>query len=68
MQVAKVALRILDEDVKLVGTYSDNPMLNTLIYDMEFPDGSTKPYAANIIAENIHKYVYLDGHRSRHFG
>ena len=41
MQVAKVALRILDEDGNLVGTYYDNPMLNTLMYDVEFPDGAT---------------------------
>ena len=34
MQVAKVARRIIDEDRKLVGTYSDNPMLNTLMYDV----------------------------------
>ena len=57
MQVTKVAQRILDEDGKLVGTYSDNSMLNTLIYDVEFHDGATKPYAANIIAENIHNSV-----------
>ena len=68
MQVAKVALRILDEDVKLVGTYSENPMLNTLIYDVEFPDGATKPYAANMIAENIHNSVDSDGHLSIPFG
>ena len=39
MQVAKVARNILDEDGELVGTYSENPMLNTLMYDVEFPDG-----------------------------
>ena len=43
-------------------------MLNTLIYDVEFPDGATKPCAANMIAENIHNSVDLDGHRSRPFG
>ena len=63
MQVAKVVRRILDEYGKLVGTYSDNPMLNTLMYDVEFPDGATKPYAANIISENIHNFVYSDGHQ-----
>ena len=57
MQVAKVARRILYEYVKLVGTYSYNPVLNTLMYDVEFPDGATKPYATNMIAENIHNYV-----------
>ena len=67
MKVAKVARRILDEIGKLVGTYYDNPMLNTLMYDVAFPDGATKPYAANMIAENIHNSVDLDGHISRPF-
>ena len=58
MQAAKVSWRILDEYGKLVGTYSDNLMLNTLVYDVEFPDGATKPYAANMIIENIHKSMY----------
>ena len=57
MKVAKVAQTILYEDGKLVGTYYDNPMLNTLMYEAEFPDGATKPYAANMIAENIHNSV-----------
>ena len=34
IQVAKVSRRILDEDGNHVGTYSDNPMLNTLMYDV----------------------------------
>ena len=51
-----------------IRTYSDNPMLNTLMYDVEFPDGATNPYTANIISENIHNFVYSDGHRSRTFG
>ena len=50
MQVAKVSRTVLDEDGKLVGTYYDNPIINTLMYDVEFPDGATKPYADNMIA------------------
>ena len=43
-------------------------MLNTLMYDVEFPDGATNPYASNMIAKNIHNYMDSDGHRSRPFG
>ena len=68
IQVSKVAQSILDEYRKLVGTYSDNPMLNTLMYDVEFPDVATKPYDANIISENIHNSVDSGGHQSSHFG
>ena len=68
MQVIKVARRILDAYGKLAGNYSENPMLNTLMYDVDLPDSSTKPYAANMIAEKIHNSVYLDGNLSITFG
>ena len=68
MQVVKVAQIFLDKDENLVGTYSDDPMLNNLMYDVEFPDGATKYYAANMIAENIHNSVDSYGHQSRPFG
>ena len=68
MKVAKADRRIQDEDGNIVETYAEKPMLNTLMYDMEFPDGATKPYAANMIAENLHNYVDSDGHQYRHFG
>ena len=68
MQVAKVARIVLDKDGKLVGTYSDNPMLDNLMYDVELPDCDTNSYADNMIAENIHNSVYSGGHQSRPFG
>ena len=67
MQVSKVSRRIIDEYGKIVGTYSDNPMLYTLMYDVELPDGATKPYAANMIVSIIHKFVDLYGHRLKTF-
>ena len=68
MQVSKVSRIILDEYGNLVETYSDNPMPNTLMYDVEFPAGAIKPYAANMTAENIHNSVDSDENRSRTFG
>ena len=62
IQVAKVAQIILYEYGNLVGTYSNNTTLNTLMYGVEFPDGATKTYAANMISDNIHNYVDSDGH------
>ena len=61
LQLAKVVRRSLDENGKLVGSYSDNPILNSLLYEVEFPDGTTKPYAANMIEQNIHDLVDGDG-------
>ena len=33
-----------------------------MVYDVEFPDGVVKEYAANIIAENMYSQVDPDGH------
>ena len=42
-------------------------MLNTIMYNVEFPDDDIKPSATNMIAENIHNYVGSDGNRYRPF-
>ena len=39
---------------QLVVAYHSNPLMNTQVCDVEFPDGSLCKYAANIIAENIY--------------
>ena len=57
----KVTRRALGPDGQVAGTYDDNPFLNTTIYEVEFPDGQVKDYAANIIAENMLTQVDSDG-------
>ena len=42
MQPAKVIGRSKDEHGKIVGTYDTNSLLNTLVYDVEFPDGDVR--------------------------
>ena len=37
-------------------------MLNTVIYEVEFPDGQVNDYAANVIAENMLTQVDEDGY------
>ena len=44
------------------GKYNDNPYLNSLLYEVELPDGQVKEYSANIIAENMLTQVDSDGH------
>ena len=39
-------------------------MLNTLVYEVQFPDGTLKHYSANVIAENILQQVDSAGHHS----
>ena len=43
-----------DDDGNIVGNYDYNPHLNTMLYDVEFPDGEIQEYAANAIAENMY--------------
>ena len=62
MAMGKVARRSLDADGRMTGTYHDNPFLNTIIYDVEFPDGQVKEYSTNIIAENMLTQVDSDGY------
>lgn len=64
LHMAKVLRRSMDKAGKVVGKPSDNPLLNTLMYDVEFPDGNIKKYAANIIAENILVNCDSEGHYS----
>ena len=63
LQAARVIGRAKNEEGKTFGTYHQNPMLNTNVYEVMFPDGSTSRYAANIIAENIYSQVDADGYR-----
>ena len=62
MAMGKVTRRSLDADGRTTGTYHDNPFLNTITYDVEFPDGQVKEYIANIIAENMLTQVDSDGY------
>jgi len=37
----------------MIGTFNESPPLHTLLYECKFNDGTTKEYAANMIASNI---------------
>ena len=51
--IAKVLQRSMDYQGGVIDNLDENLLLNTLIYDVEFPDGNVKKYAANVIAENF---------------
>ena len=63
-RLAKVIKRSVDSDGKVIGNYNELPVLNTMLYDVQFPDGSIKPYSANLIAENI--LIQEDSDRLHH--
>jgi hypothetical protein len=60
--IGKVTRRALNPDGHVVGSYDENPFLNSIVYEVEFPDGQVKEYAANVIAENMLSQVDADGY------
>ena len=54
--------RTKDKDSNIIGTYNPDPILNTIVYDVMFPDGSVSKYSANLIAENLYSQVDEEGH------
>jgi hypothetical protein len=62
--LARVVKRVVGSDGQLLGEYSDNLLLNSLIYECEFDDGTVKEYAANTIASNIFQESDADGFSS----
>ena len=52
-RTAKVICRTIDSNGNIIGNFDETPVLNTLVYDVEFTDGAVKHYAENIIAENV---------------
>jgi hypothetical protein len=55
---AKVVGQMHGRDGNPLGMRHSNPILDTREYQVEFPDGSTVTYAANVIADNL--YMIFD--------
>ncbi len=62
--IARVVRGMVDSEGKLIGEHNDNPLLNTLVHECKFDDGTTKEYAANTIASNIFMESIVDGFSS----
>ena len=60
-KAARVKGRHTDENGKVIGTFHDNPLLNSTVYDVEFPNGTIREYAANVIAENMYSSLDENG-------
>jgi len=57
----KVTQRAVGPDGEQRGRYDENPILNSIVYEIEFTDGTIREYSANIIAENLLNQVDDDG-------
>jgi hypothetical protein len=60
---AKVTKRLRDKDGLPIGTANQNPILDTRMYEVEYPDGHKASLAANAIAENMFAQVDAEGNR-----
>ena len=59
--LARVKGRKRDQNGMVIGKRHNNPILDSRIYLLEFPDGRTDEYATNIIAESLYSSVDDDG-------
>ena len=62
IQGVKVICRTKDLNGDTVGKYNDNPLFNSMLYDIEFPDGGIKEYCADIFDENMYSQVDYEGY------
>ena len=53
MRYDKVKKLYLNPDGQTTGGYDKNPMLNSIIYEVDFEDRYVKEYSANTITENM---------------
>ena len=60
---ARVTKRMRDNEGLPIGRASDNPLLDSRKYEVEYADGNVEELTANIIAENLIAQVDNEGHR-----
>ena len=61
----KVKARKRSQDGTLKGTASQNHVLDTRTYEVEFQDGQVAEYGANVITENMWAQCDLEGNQFR---
>ena len=59
--MARVKRRKRDAAGNPIGESNPNPILDSRIYELEFPDGRIEEYAVNTIAENLLYQADIDG-------
>ena len=58
----QVESRKRDANGNPVGRANTNPILDTRLYNVEFPDRHIAAYIANVIAKNMYAQVDTEGH------
>ena len=53
IQAGTVVERAKDSNGQAIGSYDKNPICDSRLYDVMFPDGRLLQYSANLISESI---------------
>jgi len=61
--IGTVVARKRDHDGNPMGCSHSNPILDTRVYQVNFPDGNSAEYSTNMIAECLHSQVDEEGHQ-----
>jgi hypothetical protein len=63
LRAGKVTGRKRELDGTVAGTENSNPMMDTRKYVVEFPDGRSDEYTANVIAQNMYAQCDAEGNQ-----
>ena len=63
LQAARVMRRVKDDEGMVIGKQNDNPILDSRVYEVMFPDGVVQQYSANIIAQNLWEAADPEGYQ-----
>jgi len=63
MVLGKVIARKRDINDNPIGVAHSNPIFDTRLYQVQFPEGHVEEYSANVIAQNIYSQLDSEGHR-----
>jgi hypothetical protein len=65
--LARVHSRKRDTNGNLIGERNTNPILDTRVFNLEYPDGHIEEYTTNIVAENLYSNVDENGYSTALF-
>ena len=66
-EIARVLGQKRNSDGLYIGRKHDNPILDSQIFTVEFPDGDQQDVAFNILAEHLYSQVDSEGKQYRYF-
>ncbi len=64
MVLGKIINRKRDADDNPIGVAHSDPIFDTRLYQVQFPQGQVEEYSANVIAQNL--YSQLDSERNHY--